>query len=281
MPWKHNLNPYVLGPFDLFRLKGIGIRWYGVAYLLGFAMAYFALRKAALTRKVHGLDRATLENLVFGIVIGVLVGGRLGFVVQHLDQVKADPLFPFKLNQGGMAFFGGLVGVILCFLYFRARNKLNLWELGDVLAPIAAIALGIGRIANFLNGELWGKPTGTDWGVIYPLHPDVARHPSELYECASHLLLGVILVLVSRTAWGRRLGVVSGLFLVLYGLMRCVTEIWRDQEYYQWGLSGGQIASFIMALVGVALLLVPKRVPVDTDEENAEISIETETKVPE
>ncbi|MES1147185.1 MAG: prolipoprotein diacylglyceryl transferase family protein, partial [bacterium] len=116
MPWKHDLNPYALGPFDILRMKGVGIRWYGLAYLTGFFLAYLGLRKAALNGKVHGLNRATLENLVFGIVLGVLVGGRLGYVVQHLDQLKADWRFPFYLNQGGMAFFGGLFGVLVCFL---------------------------------------------------------------------------------------------------------------------------------------------------------------------
>lgn len=259
MPWIHHLNPYALGPFDVGNFKGLGIRWYGLAYLTGFALIYFALKKAAEQQRVHNLDGQTLENLVFGVVLGVLMGGRMGFVVQNLDQWRADPLFPLKLNQGGMAFFGGLVGVILCFAYFKWKRKLNLWELGDVAAPIAALSLGIGRIANFVNGELWGKPTGSNWGVIYPMKPDQPRHPSELYECASHLLLAGLLFALARTPWGRKLGNVGGMFLIGYGLMRCVTEIWRDQPYYVGPFSAGQIASFLTALAGVGFLMVPKK----------------------
>lgn len=259
MPWIHHLNPYALGPFDVGSFKGLGIRWYGLAYLTGFGLIYVALKKASESGKVHNLDKQTLENLVFGVVMGVLFGGRMGFVVQHLDQWRADPAFPIKLNQGGMAFFGGLAGVMACFAYFKWRRNLNLWELGDVAAPIAALSLGIGRVANFVNGELWGKPTGSNWGVIYPMKPDQPRHPSELYECASHLLLAALLFALARTPYGRKLGNITGLFLIGYGLMRCVTEIWRDQEYYVGAFSAGQIASFLTAVVGVGFLLAPKK----------------------
>lgn len=265
MPWQHNLNPYALGPFDVFQLKGVGVRWYGLAYITGFVLAYRALRNATLEGKVRGLDRAILENLLLGIVFGVLVGGRMGFVVQHLDQWRLDPLFPFKLNQGGMAFFGGLFGVVVCFLWFRKRHGLNLWELGDVVAPVAAFSLGIGRVANFVNGELWGKKTGSDWGVLYPMRPDAPRHPSELYECATHLLLGVALLLLARTPPGKKSGVVSAYFLIGYGLLRCVTEVWREQDYFVGPFSAGQIASLVTAVIGVVFLFLPKS---ETRQEN-------------
>jgi len=276
MPWIHHLNPYALGPFEVGGIKGVGVRWYGLAYLTGFGLIYLALKRASESGRVHNLDRQTLENLVFGVVLGVLVGGRMGFVVQHLDQWRTDPMFPLKLNQGGMAFFGGLAGVSGCFAYFRWRRSLNLWELGDVAAPIAALSLGIGRIANFVNGELWGKPTGSDWGVIYPMRPDQPRHPSELYECASHLLLAGLLFALARTPWGRKLGNVGGMFLIGYVLMRCVTEIWRDQDYYVGAFSAGQIASFLTAVIGVGFLLVPKKAwnqeqsPTDQEREDLE-----------
>ena len=257
MPWKHDLNPYALGPFDVGQFKGLGIRWYGLAYITGFVLAYQALRRATLSGRVGGLDLATLENLLLVIVFGVLVGGRMGFVVQHLDQWRLDPFFPLKLHQGGMAFFGGLAGVVICFLWFRRRHGLNLWELGDVVAPVAAFSLGIGRVANFVNGELWGKKTGSDWGVLYPMRPDAPRHPSELYECATHLVLGVLLLVLARTPAGKRLGTVSAAFLIGYGLLRCVTEVWREQEYSVGPFSAGQIASLVTALVGVVLLFLP------------------------
>ena len=253
MPWHHNLSPYALGPFGP---HGIGIRWYGLAYLFGFALAWRALRRAAMSGKVAGLKIENIENLVFGIVVGVLGGGRLGYCVQYMDHWRQDPLFLFKISEGGMAFFGGITGVILVLLYYRFKHHLDLFQLGDVLAPVAAFSLGIGRLANFVNGELYGKPTGSDWGVILPANPSAARHPSQLYDFASHMLLFVILVVVARTPWGRARGTLGCLFMVLYGLFRVFTEMYREQDYYVGPFSGGQIASLILSVVGVGFFVI-------------------------
>lgn len=270
MPWQHNLSPFALGPFGP---SGFGIRWYGLSYILGFALGFFALRRAVQQRKITGLELDQVETLVVGFVIGVLGGGRIGYCVQYPDRLIKDPLFLIKVNEGGMAFFGGLCGVILALLYFRRKYGLNLWELGDVLAPVAAFSLGLGRIANFINGELYGKKTGSDWGVLFKAAPDAARHPSQLYDAASHLLLAALLVILARTKFGQKTGRVSCLFMIGYGLFRIVTEIYREQDYYVGPLSGGQIASIIMALVGVALWFVSqlKAKEVGTEKPNKEL----------
>ena len=259
-PFINDFNPFLLGPFKIGNFSQIGIRWYGMAYVLGFFIAYMGLKRAMNAGKIKGLDTKGLENLTFGIILGVLVGGRMGFVVQHLDRWKREPMFPFYLQEGGMAFFGGLIGVIIAIAIFGRKHKTDFFAMGDVLAPLTALALGIGRIANFINGELWGKPTGSDtWGVIYPRKDLVPRHPSELYECATHLGLALILWAISKTAWGSRKGIVSALFVIGYGLFRIVTEIYRDQPYYVGPFSAGQIASALTSLVGVGMLVFNMR----------------------
>ncbi|MBS1707894.1 MAG: prolipoprotein diacylglyceryl transferase [Armatimonadetes bacterium] len=258
MHFTNRLNPFLLGPFHVGGME-LGIRWYGMAYVLGFVFAYMALNRAMQAGKIKGLDSKSLESLVFGIILGVLVGGRMGFVVQNLGRWKADPMFPLKLQEGGMAFFGGLIGVVIALALFGRKHKTDFYALGDVLAPVTALALGIGRIANFVNGELWGKPTNADWGVVYPHKDLLYRHPSELYECATHIFLAAFLWWLGRTTAGSRRGVVSAVFVIGYGLFRVVTEIFRDQDYYVGPFSAGQIASALTALVGVGMLVFNKR----------------------
>lgn len=255
MTFVNKFNPFMIGPFNVGNFGPIGIRWYGMAYVLGFFLAYMGLKKAMTAGKIKGLDAKGLENLTFGIIVGVLVGGRMGFVVQNMDRWRQDPMFPLRLQEGGMAFFGGLVGVIIAIALFGRKHKTDFYALGDVLAPLTALALGIGRIANFINGELWGKPTGADWGVVYPHKDLLPRHPSELYECATHLGLALILWGMSKTPWGSKKGIVSSWFVIGYGLFRIVTEVFRDQPYYVGPFSAGQIASALTALVGVGMLV--------------------------
>ncbi len=264
MVFVNRLNPFLLGPFHVGGME-LGIRWYGLAYVFGFFLAYMALKKAMCEGRVKGLDSKGLENLVFGIILGVLVGGRMGFVVQNLGRWREDPLFPFRLQEGGMAFFGGLVGVVAALAIFGRKHKTDFYRLGDVLAPVTALALGIGRIANFINGELWGKPTGGDWGVIYPRMDNVPRYPSELYECATHLLLALILWRLGKSRWGSRRGVVSASFVIGYGLFRILTEVFREQPYYVGPFSAGQVASGLTALVGVVMLILNKSAREGTD----------------
>lgn len=158
MVFRNELSPFV------FRIYGdIGLRWYGLAYLLGFLIGYVWLRRAAVTQSVAGLTKEKVDALIWYVVVGVFAGGRLGFVAQSPGQLLRDPLFPFKVWEGGMAFFGGLVGVVIALLVFTRRHQVKFWSIADVLTVPAALGLGLGRIANFINAELWGKPTGANW----------------------------------------------------------------------------------------------------------------------
>ncbi|MFW5698055.1 MAG: prolipoprotein diacylglyceryl transferase [Fimbriimonadaceae bacterium] len=266
MVYRHDLSPFILDT-ELFGFD-LQVRWYGLAYLFGFFLAYMLLRWAARNDRIPGLNEANYDGLVLAVSLGVIIGGRLGYVVQvpffypddPLRPFREDPLFPLKLNQGGMAFFGGLVGVIGAgWLYCRAKN-IRFFSLMDYLAPVSLVALGLGRIANFINGELWGRPTGADWGVIFPgaLPADVPRHPSTLYEMATHFILAFILWLILRAHPSlprNRPAVISSLFLIGYGAFRYATEYFREEPFLgDLPITAAQVASLVIIALGFLLL---------------------------
>ncbi len=256
-PWiyHHNLSRWI---FQL-HLGGhtIGFGWYGLAYVLGFALAYGAFREASRSGRVKNLSPEALETLLWAVVAGVLVGGRLGYVAQHPARLLADPMFAVRTWEGGMAFFGGLLGVIVALWWVGRKYHIGFWQLTDVATFPAALGLGIGRIANFINGELFGKATGGNWGVVFPEGGSAPRHPSQLYESVSHFLLLAILIfmarVLARSGKGRD-GVLSAVFLIGYGLMRFVTDFWRDDDMSFGPFSAGQWASLLVALLGFSLL---------------------------
>lgn len=249
----NDFSPYIfrlsLGGFEL------APRWYGLAYVLGFVIGYMALKRAVRSGRLSGVQEKDLEVFLYLLIAGVILGGRLGFCLQNLDDWARDPLFFFQFQRGGMAFFGGLVGVVLAVLGFVRWKGGRFDEIGDVLALPAAVSLGFGRIANWINGELWGVPTGGSWGVIYPQSGTMdLRHPSELYEMLSHFVLAGVLVWVAGQAWGRRAGVVSACFVMVYGLLRIITEHFRSADTYIGPLTNGQTASLVIAVLGAVWL---------------------------
>lgn len=248
----NNFSPY------LFKVGNFGLRWYGLAYVLGFFLAYVWLSRAVREDRIPGLTKANLDKLVYGLIAGVMIGGRLGFCLQNLDQWRRDPLFLFRIWEGGMAFFGGLAGVVVAVIWFSRRYKISFGALGDTLTIPAALALAFGRVANFINAELWGRPTGGNWGVIYPKVDQVPRHPSELYECLSHLALALILALIIKLAPGvreRLRGLLSSWFVILYGVFRFVTEYFREEPVTLPPFTSGQVASIVIAVIGVGMLI--------------------------
>ena len=253
--WTHHLSPFLWS----LKLNGqtVGIRWYGLAYLLGFALGYTVLRRAALRGEIHNLTQPVLDRLVGALIAGVVLGGRIGFVVQNIGAWRADPLFPFKVWGGGMAFFGGLLGVILAVVWSVWRYKLRFWEVTDALTFPSALGLGSGRLANFINGELVGAPTNGKWGVIFPRVDTLPRHPSQLYEAASHFtLLALLLFLAHRhRAWSyARAGRLSLVFLSFYGFARFLTDFFRADDTYFGPFSSGQWASLLVGVVGLILV---------------------------
>lgn len=254
MVFVNHLSPYVFS----FEMAGrtLGLRWYGLAYVLGFVLGYLALRQAARQGRVPGLTQEGLDRLIFALIIGVVGGGRLGYVLQNLGQWAQDPLFLFRVWEGGMAFFGGLIGVLLATAWAARRDKLSFWALTDALTLPAALGLAVGRIANFINAELWGRPTGRDWGVIYPTVDQQLRHPYELYSSVSLFLLAGLLAWLQRR-WGvnARAGLLSAVFLIGYGLSRTLTDFWREEPIFFAGMDLGQILSLVIAAIGWGLWL--------------------------
>ena len=250
----NDFSPFVFH----FKLGGhdVGLRWYGLAYVLGFVFASLAFRRAIRQGMLPGATAGTQDRLMTAIIVGVLVGGRMGFVLQNLGSWARDPFFPLKVYEGGMAFFGGLLGVILGLAWVARKEKLAFWSLTDVATMPAMLGLAFGRIANFVNAELWGRPTGGSWGVIYPKVDRLPRHPSELYESASHFAAFGILVLLSRRE--AIPGKLSAWFLILYGTFRFLTDFLRDEPLVG-PLNTGQYASLVVALIGVVLLVARGR----------------------
>lgn len=256
----NNLSPFLIHT-QLFG-QTVGLRWYGLAYVLGLAMAFFTFRTAARRGYLPNFTTQSQEQMFCALVAGVVGGGRLGFVLQHPARLLSDPLFLFRVWEGGMAFFGGLVGVALALVWTARRHHLNFWTLSDVATFPAAFGLGVGRLANFINGELWGRPTRGDWGVIFPKVDFLPRHPSQLYEAASHFLLFGVLVWILRYRPNfvrQRPGTLAAVFMALYGVLRFLTDFYRADDTYFGPFSSGQWASLIVAAFGLGLALHRER----------------------
>jgi phosphatidylglycerol:prolipoprotein diacylglycerol transferase len=242
-----HINPVFLsiGPLQF--------RWYGLMYVLGFLATYFILQ-AEVRRKQLPLTRDDVADLVFFGAMGVVLGGRLGYILFYdLAVYLADPLQIFAVWKGGMSFHGGFLGVILSFVLFARRKKIPFWMLIDMAAQCAPVGLGLGRIGNFINGELYGRTTDVPWGMIFPGGGELPRHPSQLYEA---FLEGLVLFFIVRIMARRSdvTGIPAWTFCAGYGLFRFIVEFFRQPDA-QIGtfldfFSMGQLLSLPMFLVG-------------------------------
>ncbi|RMF46587.1 MAG: prolipoprotein diacylglyceryl transferase [Deltaproteobacteria bacterium] len=239
----------------LFRVGPLAVRWYGLMYLAGFGAAWLLIRRLA-DRKGLPLGRDDLSDLLFYAVIGVILGGRLGYVLFYNPaHFFSHPLDIPAVWQGGMSFHGGLLGVILASLLFCRRRSLPVLQLGDIIANSATIGLGLGRLGNFINGELWGRTTDVPWGMVFPQAGLLPRHPSQLYE---FLLEGVVLfcLLLWLNLRGSRAGVPLFVFFAGYGLFRFLVEFVREPDpqlgFLWFGATMGQLLSLPMILLGIA-----------------------------
>lgn len=234
------------------------VRWYGLMYLLGFVAFYFlGVRRARLAWQK--IEESQVADLLFYGVIGIIVGGRAGYVLfYNFPAFAHDPLMLFRVWEGGMSFHGGLLGAVVALSVFARGRGLGFLQAADFAAPLVPIGLGAGRIGNFINGELWGRATDLPWAMVFPAAGNVARHPSQLYE---FLLEGVVLfaILWFYSSRPRRAGAVSGAFALLYAGMRFAVEFVREPDahigYIAWGwLTMGQLLSLPLAAAGVALI---------------------------
>jgi len=243
-------QPRQLGPLEF--------RWYGLMYILGFLAAYFLILAGA-KRKGLPLDKEKVADLIFTVALGVILGGRLGYILfYNLPVYLAHPLQVFAVWEGGMSFHGGLTGAIIAALYFIRKHKLRFYPLADLGFQAAPIGLMLGRFGNFINGELYGRVTDVPWGMVFPGGGDLPRHPSQLYEAfLEGPLMFLILFLISRKV--NRDGVVFWSFIALYGLFRFLVEFVREPDaqlgFLAGGLSMGQLLSLPMFLLGAVMAI--------------------------
>ena len=253
--WTHNWDPFLI------HFKGdFGIRYYGVSYLLGFVTGAWLLARYWRAGRSQ-LPAAKISDLMIALILGVMIGGRLGsFLLYYPEQLMRDPLSFFRVWEGGMASHGGMVGVAVALLWFSRSQRLPFLHLGDLIASIAPAGLLFGRIANFINGELWGKPSNVAWAVIFPKSPEplVPRHPSQLYEAALEGLL--LLVVMQWRFWRTDVvqkspGRLTGEFFILYAIARAIGEVFREPDASLiLGLSRGTFYSLFLIVAGVVLI---------------------------
>ncbi|HVI25670.1 MAG TPA: prolipoprotein diacylglyceryl transferase [Xanthomonadaceae bacterium] len=269
-------------------LGPLQIHWYGLMYLLGFGVAWWLGRRRVRAGRLPGVDEHGYGDLMFYAMLGVVLGGRIGYILFYdLSAYLADPLQVFKIWQGGMSFHGGLLGVCVAVWWWSRRRGLAVMDTIDFVAPLVPPGLGFGRIGNYINGELWGKLTHADWGVVFPASLPMpyaamdaatlraqfeagaldafARHPSQLYQA---LLEGLLLFVVLWwfSARPRPRYAVAGVFALLYGVFRFLVEFVRvpdaQLEYLAFGwLTMGQLLSLPLILLGLFWLWRSRNAP--------------------
>lgn len=257
----------------IFTLGPLQPRWYGLMYLLGFLYTFHLLKKHA---RWIGFDPEKADSILATLVFGLIVTARVVYVVFYnlkgtwetmmaplsregssLGEILVALIEPIAIWNGGLAFHGGLLGVVLGGWYVARKYQIKWQRLTDVLALATPVGLGLGRIANFINGELWGRVTDVPWGMVFPGAGNLPRHPSQLYEA---LLEGLVLFVLLRLIWGRRpkVGVVSASFLLLYALFRTSVELVREPDvqvgFLFGGITMGQLLSSVMVIYGSYLM---------------------------
>lgn len=280
------INPEIFS-FEVYTFR-FALRWYALAYIIGILIGWRLCSAAIGNHKLWlantpPLSKGQLDDLLVWIVVGVIIGGRLGFVFfYNPEYYLQNPIAILQVWQGGMSFHGGLIGVALAVLVYCLRNKLQFLSVSDVLALGTPAGLFLGRIANFVNNELWGRPTDLPWGVVFPGEiaqacPGVeglcARHPSQLYEAFLEgiVLGGLLLFLAWRRGWLKWPGAVTGVFIAGYATARILVEFVRQPDtqfiadgnpvghvlhFDGWGITMGQLLSSPMAILGAWLICI-------------------------
>jgi phosphatidylglycerol:prolipoprotein diacylglycerol transferase len=260
-----NFDPVLiqLGPF--------AIRWYALAYIVGILLGWFYARAIVRNQKLWGgaapMTALDIDDFIVWVTLGIILGGRIGYVLFYNPSYFAEhPLEAFQLWKGGMSFHGGFTGCVLAVVLFARKNKIPILSLGDVTCATGTLGVLLGRIANFINGELWGRPTDVAWGMVFPSGGPVARHPSQLYEAALEgLLLFIVLALLIRGGALRRPGLIIGAFAVGYSLARSFCELFREPDAqlgFLWNtITMGTLLSIPLLAFGIALIVNALRRP--------------------
>ena len=251
----------------------LAVRWYGLAYFAGILLGWWYARRLVADQRLWGgraapLTLADIDDFLLWLVLGVILGGRLGYALFYQpDHYLDDPLGLFRLWEGGMSFHGGMAGTIIAVVLFCMRRRVPILSLLDVAAASVPLALFLGRLANFINGELWGRPTDVPWAMVFPNGGLEPRHPSQLYEAALEgLLLFVLLRLLTHWLLSlSRPGLTGGAFIAGYGASRILVEFFREPDPQLGFISGwltmGMILSLPMLLIGLAAIVWAARRP--------------------
>jgi len=261
----HNFSP-VLIDFGLFE-----VRWYSIAYILGIVLGWmYAIKIIKKTKNnnigFEAVKKSDFDDLIIYLVLGIVLGGRIGYILFYNFQYYSQNLMEvLKLWQGGMSFHGGLLGVVVSIFLFSKNKKISFYKFSDIIACVAPIGLFFGRLANFINGELFGKISTLPWAVIFPYGGNLSRHPSQIYEA---ILEGIVLfILINYLAFKKQLifntGYASGIFLILYSILRIFSEIFREPDqhlgYFFNYFSIGVLLSILTLIPGFLIILPNKK----------------------
>ena len=251
-----NINPIAL---DLGIIK---IRWYALSYIVGILLSWFLILKIIKIKKID-LNSKEISDLVSNCMIGIIIGGRLGYVFFYNPEYYSNNLLEiFKIWNGGMSFHGGFIGVIFAVIYSSKLFKIPILTFADLIAIVAPVGLFFGRLANFINGELFGRTTNHSFGIIFPNGGDVPRHPSQLYEAFFEGIVLFIILWVMMHLFDllKKPGIITSLFIFLYGVFRFFIEFFREPDqhiglmYFEFSM--GQILSLPMILIGLYFSII-------------------------
>jgi phosphatidylglycerol---prolipoprotein diacylglyceryl transferase len=261
--------PLFVIPFPAFdpvlvHLGLLAIRWYALAYIVGILLGWAYARMLVRSERLWGgkapLTVLDFDDFVLWVTIGIILGGRLGYVLFYNPQhFAAHPLGIFQLWNGGMSFHGGFTGCVVAVVGFARKRGLPILSLGDITCAVGTIGIFLGRIANFINGELWGRPADVPWAMVFPNGGPLPRHPSQLYEAALEgLLLVAVLALLMRMGALKRPGLIIGAFAVVYSIARTTSEFFREPDAqlgFLWGgATMGQLLCIPLSIVGVGFI---------------------------
>lgn len=246
-----NIDPIIL------KIGPVSVRWYGMMYLIGFVSSYL-LVKYQIKKKKTAMSMKDIDSLYSFLIFSLIIGARLGYIIFYdLNNYLRNPLEIFAVWHGGMSFHGGLIGSVIAGISFCRKLKIDFWQIADIVIVTAPIGLGLGRLGNFINGELYGRITDVPWAMVFPAGGPYPRHPSQVYE---FLLEGVALFVILWFLKGRKLkpGILSSLFLILYGSFRFFVEFFREPDSQLGFIFGpftmGQMLSVIVIICGFGIM---------------------------
>ncbi len=250
---------------ELFRIGGFALRWYSLAYLIGILAGWWTLKRM-ISRSYAPMTAEQLDDFIIWSTMGIIIGGRVGYLLFYAPAGYLDnPLSAFAVWTGGMAFHGGVAGVAIGTAIFARINKLSWLRLCDYVVCVYPLGHLLGRLANFVNGELWGRPTGGSWGIIFPMAGPEPRHPSQLYQAGLEGLLPMIVLiwLFWRTDARRYPGLIAGASFLLMGSSRFISEFFREPDrnlgFLSTGLTMGQTLTIPMFIIGMIVIWTSRK----------------------